>query len=115
MNNELATGSEKTSKFRDIGAILKDPAQKAKLNNLVDEAVRCKTKIHGEQETIKDLRDVAKTDLGLNPKLFNAYVSSVFNNDYMVRRDSHMQLVDLLDAVIGLLPESNSNYVNDDE
>ena len=105
----------KASKFRSIEDILKNPATKAKLNNLVDEAVQCKIKIQLQQTTIKDLRDVAKNDLELNPKLFNYYVAAVFNNDYAVRRDSLEQLSNLIDRVMSLLPPSNSNFVNEDD
>ena len=116
MKNVLALqGEGKTAKFRKIEDILKDPSAKAKLTNLVDEAVRCKQRIYTEQQTIKDLREAAKGDLGLNPKQFNAYVAASFNNDYMVRREGFAEMVDLLDAVIGLLPADNSNFAGDDE
>jgi hypothetical protein len=112
--NTLIAAGEKTSKFRNIEDILKDPTLKAKLNNLVDEAVRCKIKIQQEQETIKDLREVAKNDLSLNPKLFNYYVGMVYNNDYAARKDSLDQLSSLIDAVMSLLPPDNSNYRDDE-
>lgn len=111
----LVAAGEKTSKFRNIEDILKDPTLKAKLNNLVDEAVRCKIRIQQEQETIKDLRDVAKNDLSLNPKLFNYYVGMVYNNDYAARKDNLDQLSTLIDAVMALLPPDNSNYNREDD
>lgn len=111
----LVAAGEKTSKFRNIEDILKDPTLKAKLNNLVDEAVRCKIRIQQEQETIKDLRDVAKNDLSLNPKLFNYYVGMVYNNDYAARKDNLDQLSALIDAVMALLPPDNSNYNRGDD
>ena len=111
MNHPLALGDQgKTAKFRTIEDILKNPALKSKLNNLVDEAVRCKQAIYMQQMTIKDLRETARDDVGINPKQFNAYVAATFNNDYTARRESHMEMVDLLDAVIGLLPAGDSNY-----
>lgn len=113
--NMLVAAGEKTSKFRNIEDILKDPTLKAKLNNLVDEAVRCKIRIQQEQETIKDLRDVAKNDLSLNPKLFNYYVGMVYNNDYAARKDNLDQLSTLIDAVMALLPPDNSNYNRGDD
>ena len=115
MNNLLVSAENKTSKFRSIEDILKDPTLKAKLSNLVDEAVRCKIRIHMEQETIKDLRDVAKNDLSLNPKLFNYYVGMVFNNDYAARKENLDQLSTLIEAVMALLPPDNSNFKGDDE
>ncbi len=113
MNNMLISADQKTRKFRSIEDILKDPALKAKLNNLVDEAVRCKIRIQHEQETIKDLRDVAKNEVSLNPKLFNYYVAMVYNNDYAARKDNLEELSTLIESVMSLLPPDNSNY-NDD-
>lgn len=105
----------KTAKFRSIQDILKDPNLKSKLTNLVDEAVRCKLKIQQEQETIKSLRDVAKADLSLNPKLFNYYVSMVYNNDYAMRKQDLDELSTLIETVMMLLPPDNSNYSRDDD
>lgn len=99
--NQVATDKPNT-KFRDIKDILKDPALKAKLNNMVDEAVRCKQRIYGEQQAIKDIRDVARNDLSLNPKLFNYYVAMVFNNDYAARLDDVNQLEHLIETVMSL-------------
>lgn len=115
LNNLLVSAENKTSKFRSIEDILKDPALKAKLNNLVDEAVRCKIRIQQEQETIKDLRDVAKNDVNLNPKLFNYYVAMVYNNDYAARKDNLDQLSTLIESVMALLPPDNSNYKGGDD
>lgn len=115
MGNSLINADTKTSKFRNIQDILKDPILKTKLNNLVDEAVRCKLRINMEQETIKDLRDVAKNDLSLNPKLFNYYVGAVFNNDYAARKETLDQFSTLIDAVMALLPPDNSNFQGGDE
>lgn len=115
MNNMLISADQKTRKFRSIEDILKDPALKAKLNNLVDEAVRCKIRIQHEQETIKDLRDVAKNEVSLNPKLFNYYVAMVYNNDYAARKDNLEELSTLIESVMSLLPPDNSNYNRDDE
>jgi hypothetical protein len=103
--NELALGDKgdkPNTKFKDIQSILKDPLLKAKLNNLVDEAVRCKQRIYGEQQAIKDLRDAARNDVALNPKHFNYYVAAVFNNDYVARKTDLEQLVDLIDSVLSL-------------
>ncbi len=103
--NELALGDKgdkPNTKFKDIQSILKDPALKAKLNNLVDEAVRCKQRIYAEQQNIKDLRDAARNDVALNPKHFNYYVAMVFNNDYVARKEDVDQLSTLIDAVLAL-------------
>ena len=89
-----------TSKHRNINDIMKNPREKAKLSNLIDEAVRCKTKIEFEKQTIKSLRDVAVDELGLKPALFNSYVNATFNNDYLDRKEGLEEQIDLLDAII---------------
>jgi hypothetical protein len=91
----------KTKKFRDIQSIMKDPTAKAKLSNLVDEAVTCKSAIAMQQQNIKVLRDSALEDLQLSPKLFNAYVAAAFNNDYGQRKEGLEEQVALLDAIMG--------------
>ena len=97
----------KAKKHRSIEEIMRDPGAKAKLNNLVDEAVTCKTKILHEQQTIKALKDAALEDLGLHPKLFGTMISAVFNNDYVQRKEGLEQQVSVLDHLIGLGDETS--------
>lgn len=99
--NQVAA-DKPNNKFKSIQDILKDPMLKAKLNNLVDEAVRCKQRIYLEQQAIKDLRDAARNDVSLNPKHFNYYVSMVFNNDFAARKEDVDQLSTLIDSVLAL-------------
>jgi hypothetical protein len=102
----------KSSKFRDIASIMKDTGAKAKLSNLIDEAVTCKGAIAMQQQNIKVLRDTALEDLKLSPKLFNAYVSAAFNNDYQQRKESLDEQVTLLEFIMG---DSGTLTLNDDE
>lgn len=44
--------------------------------DFIIEAVRCKTRIQQEQEAIEELRYIAKTELGVDPKDFNAYLAT---------------------------------------
>lgn len=97
----------KSSKFRDISEIMSQPRMKALLSTYVDEAVNCKTRIGVEQETIKAIREKALDELGLKPAVFNTYVTMVFNNDYVQRKDKLEELLDLVDQVMldhNLLP-----------
>lgn len=105
MRNLLAVqgaADKPNTKFKNIEDIMRDPAMKAKLNNLVDEAVRCKQEIYKQQQAIKDIRDVARNDVALNPKLFNYYVAMVFANDYAARKENVDQLETLIDTVMRL-------------
>ncbi len=91
----------KPKKFRSIEEIMRDPAAKAKLANLVDEAVQCKIKISHEQQNIKALKDAALEDLGLKPQLFGNYVAMVFNNDYQQRKEGLEQQLTLVEMIMG--------------
>lgn len=105
--NELTTG--KTSKFRDINSIMKDPAARAKLTNLVDEAVTCKGAIQMQQQNIKVLRETALDDVQISPKLFNALVAASFNNDYAQRKDNLEEQVTMLEHIMGSMTSLDSN------
>lgn len=90
-----------TSKFQDIGTIMKDPNLKVRLMAYVDEAVDAKGEIAKQQATIKALRDNALEELKLNPKLFSGLVAATFNNDYAKRKTSLEEQVTMLEHVIG--------------
>ncbi len=89
-----------TSKFRDIGSIMKDPQAAATLSNYIDEAVTCKAAIATQQQLIKAIRERALEELSLNPKLFNAYVAASFNNDYVKRKTGLDEQVTLLEHIM---------------
>lgn len=97
MKKDLAP---KAARFRSIEDIMRDPVMKAKLTNLVDEAVNCKQKISMEQQNIKVLREAALEELGLKPTLFNGYVAMTFNNDYQQRREGLEQQLSLVEMVM---------------
>lgn len=89
-----------TSKFKDIGTIMKDPQLAATLSNYIDEAVTCKSAIATQQQHIKAIRDRAIEEIGLNPKLFNAYVAASFNNDYTKRKAGLDEQITLLEHIM---------------
>lgn len=116
MANDVPANIAKSSKFRDIEEIMKNPRMKALLSSYVDEAVQCKNRIATQQEILKGFRESAQDELGLKPAVFNTYVAMVFNNDYVQRKDKLQELIDLVDHVMldqNLLPGPNSN--GDDE
>lgn len=82
MANQLALPGRAKKQFTEISDILKNKSQRAKLQSFIDEAVRCKTKILDENESIKGLRDSAVEELGIQPKMFSALVSLFFNNNF---------------------------------
>jgi hypothetical protein len=48
-----------------------------KAEELIEQAVRCTQQIKFEQQCVRDLREIARTELGCDPKDFNAYVKQV--------------------------------------
>lgn len=95
--NQLAL--PKAQKFRTIQELHKDTVTYTKYQNLIDEAVTCKSKIQLEQQNIKVLREAA-AELGIKPALFNANVAMVFNNDYVQRKDNLEQQIELVETVM---------------
>lgn len=97
--NQLATTS-KPKRFRDVHEILQNPADRAKLQNYVDEAVRCKTKILDQQESIKTLKDSAVEAVGIEPKMFNTLVSLFFNNNFDQKKEEIEKIEMALEALM---------------
>lgn len=96
--SQLAVVGKK--QFVEVTTVLADATQRAKLQNYIDEVVRCKAKILDENETIKALRESAVEELNIEPKMFNALVSTFFNNNFQQKRDEHQQILDAIDAIM---------------
>lgn len=105
-----------TSKFRDIGSIMKDERTANILSNFIDEAVTAKAAIAKQQAQIKAIRDRALEELELNPKLFNAYVAASFNNDYTKRKSNLDEQVTLLEHIMraaGIVGDDSEDHDGD--
>jgi hypothetical protein len=98
-----------TKVYRSIQTIMGDPAMKAKLNNLVDEAVRQRQRVDDAKETTKQLRETAVKDLQMDPAQFNEYVSRTYSNDYAQAAEKLEAKAELLRVVMGLLPDHSSH------
>ena len=102
--NQLAQVGKK-KQFIEVTTVLKNQAQRAKLQNYIDEVVRCKTKILDENESIKTLRDAAVEELNIEPKMFSALVSLFFNNNFDQKREE----LEKLEAAIHALMQTNND------
>lgn len=100
--NQLANVGKK-SNFIEVTTLLRDSAQRAKLQNYIDEVVRCKTKILDENESIKTIREAAVEELNIEPKMFNSLVSLFFNNNFEQKREE----LEKLEAAINALMQTN--------
>jgi hypothetical protein len=96
--NALATTGKK--QFIEVTTLIKDPAQRSKLQNYIDEVIRCKTKILDEQESIKALRDAAVEELNIEPKMFTQLVSLFFNNNFEQKRAELERLEAAINALM---------------
>lgn len=94
--NQLTPGKQ----FADVSDILRNPAQRSKLQNYIDEVVRCKQKILDENESIKGLRESAVEELNIQPKMFNSLVSLFFNNNFEQKREELEQLESAINALM---------------
>lgn len=92
-----------SSKFRDIKDILNDPMLRSKLNNIVDEICNEMAKIAQCRQVIKDLKEAAKTDLEINPKILNSYAKISYDNNFTAVKQEVDQMEYLLETVMGLL------------
>ena len=100
--NQLTVGKKQ---FVEVTSIVAQPSQRAKLQNYIDEVVRCKTKILDQNETIKGLRESAVEELNIEPKMFNALVALYFNNNFEQKREE----IEKLEAAINALMQTTAS------
>ena len=86
--------------YRPNVPLCSHPCEISSFSNYIDEAVTCKTAIATQQTHIKAIRDRAIEEIGLNPKLFNAYVAASFNNDYTKRKQGLDEQLTLLEHIM---------------
>lgn len=89
----------KKKQFVEVTTVLRDNNLRSRLQNYIDEVVRCKTRILDENESIKALRDSAVEELNIEPKMFNSLVGLFFNNNFEQKREE----IEKLDAAINAL------------
>lgn len=89
---------------RPIEDILNNSADKAKLQNFLDEAVRCKVRISDEQESIKCLREEAMEKVGIEGKMFNTLLALFYNQNF----DEKKAEIDSLEIALELLMMNKS-------
>jgi hypothetical protein len=89
----------KKVEFSSIETILNNPSDLSKLKNYLDESVNCKERQKMESEALKDIKEVAKETLNIDPKLFNQLVKVAYDHSYLELR----QELSNLDTAIELL------------
>ncbi len=95
----------KKNQFTEVTTILKNDHQRAKLQNYIDEVVRCKTRILDQNEGIKSIKEAAVNELNIEPKMFNSLVSLFFNNNFEQKKEE----LEKLEAAINALMQTQGD------
>lgn len=95
----MARNKQPKANIVDIVSILNNKASKAKLQNFIDEAVRCKQRIADENESIKAIVEEGKDQIGVEPKVFKALVNLYFKNNFAEKKAE----LESLDMAIDML------------
>lgn len=69
------------------------------LKKMLEEAVQIKSKIQLYADSIKDIRNRAKDELGLKPKQFNALLRLMFNQSKDEFEAETEELIDLYEQI----------------
>ena len=102
----MGRGKKEKPEARRIEDILNNSADRKKLQNFIDEAVRCKVRMADEQESFKGIRDVAVEEIGIEGKMFNQLTALFFNNNFT---EKQAELEKLETAIELLMMNSSSN------
>ena len=84
---------------RRLDDIVNNTADRAKLQNLLDEAVQCKVKIADQNESIKGIREDAFEAVGISPKMFNQLLGIWYNRNFEEKQEE----LNSLDSAIQLM------------
>lgn len=82
---------------------LHSEADRTKLKGFIDEAVLCKQRIKMENESIKDIRDEARDNLGIPPKIFNRLIKAAFKDAFAEERQDFEEFESIVEL---LYPEA---------
>jgi uncharacterized protein YukE len=94
--------------FLDVADIIKSSAARAKLQSYIDETVRLKTKIKDDNESIREIKESAASELGVKPQVFSALVNTFFNNNFEQKQEEMEELINAIEALmqVSALPSS---------
>jgi hypothetical protein len=99
--------AKKKKSYKDINVVLNNRADRAKLQNLIDEAVKYKQEIFSKNEEIKLLKETAADDLSVDPKDFNCLVKMTYNNDFKKVRETAEKTIDMVEGILSTPALSN--------
>lgn len=85
--------------YVETSTILQDPGMRSKLQNYIDEILRCKVKILDEQESIKTLQETAVDELNIDPKMFKHIIGLYHNNNFTEKLDELERLTQVIELL----------------
>lgn len=91
---------------RDIGSILANPSDSAKLKGFLDEAVRCRVRMDDERLSLRGITEEANNQIGIENKLFNSLVRVLHQNSFDKTKEEVENLDIALEALHGKLGPS---------
>lgn len=91
--------------FRPISDILGNHEDAQRLQGYIDEALLIKNRMTELKEHLAAIKDAAKGDLQLDPKMFTFYLDRAYNNDFGVALEANQERIDLLEKVLLLTGE----------
>lgn len=91
--------------YSRIEDILNNTANRTKMKNFIDEAVRCKQAISDKNEDIKAIAHEAAEQINIDPKLFKQLVGITFKNNFTEKQAE----ISALDSAIELLFATQSD------
>lgn len=91
--------------FRPISEILSNPEDAQRLQSYIDEAIVARQRIADLKEHLAAIKDAAKGDLNIDPKIYTFYLERAYNNDYGVALEAQQERTDLLEKILLLAGE----------
>lgn len=86
--------------FRPITEILKNEEDAQRLQGYIDEAILAKQRMAELKDRIKAIKEAAKGDLQIDPKMFTFFLDRSYNNDFGVTLEATQEKVDLLERIL---------------
>ena len=93
------------TQYRPISELLANPDDAVRLQGYIDEAVLAKQRIAELKEHLKAIKDAAKGELSIDPKMFTFFLDRTYNNDFGVALEAVQERTDLLEKVLLLAGE----------
>lgn len=97
----MAKEKKQKPQIVSFDAIIANPSDKSKLQGFIKTGVDSMIRAAAEKDHIKSIRDTAKEEIGLDPKMFNFLVKEDFNNAFSATKADLAEKEFALEALYG--------------